>query len=222
MGFLEIDPATIDINLIYLGLVVSLWIAVTAAYVPGTGLIELIAAAGLFAVFVILVQMSISWFAVLLIAIGISAFIVMPFVNVRYAILALGGLVLQGIGGFFLFPGNDEIERVSLLILGVTLIIPLGYHQFILMPMLQNMKHRPVEDKDRFLVGMTGRVTKTIDPVGTVYANSEHWSAISEDDIVIPEGEKVVVVGRQDLKLLVEPLNKRKRGEAAEVEAEER
>ncbi|RMG76588.1 MAG: hypothetical protein D6711_03550 [Chloroflexi bacterium] len=217
MGFLEVDPTSIDVNLIYLGLVISLWIAVTAAYVPGTGILEGIALVGLFAAIAILIQMSISWFAVLLIAVGISAFIVMPFINVRYAPIAIIGLILQGFGGFFLFPGTQEIARVSPLILGITIILPWGYHQFILMPMLKNMKTRPVEDKDRNLIGMIGRVTKTIDPIGTVYVNSEHWSATNEDDIVIPEGEKVVVVGRQELKLIVEPY-KRKRTQPAEFE----
>lgn len=217
-GFLQVDPATVNADLLYLGLVVSMWFAVTAAYMPGTGIIEFFALAGLGVTIYILSQLSVSWFAVLVLMIGVSMFVIMPFIRVQYASLAVAGLGLQGIGGLLLFESGLD---VSLFVLALSLLIPLAYHQLVLMPMLVNMRDRPVDEKDSNLVGMTGRVTKDFDPIGTVYVNSEHWSAMTEEeDSGIKVGDKVLVIGRESLRLIVEPVKrKRKPTEAEEEEA---
>lgn len=207
-GILEIDPATVNADLIYLGLVLSMWFAVTAAYVPGTGVVESVALVGFAATVVVLAQLPTNWFAVLVLIVGVSSFIIMPFIKTQYASLALAGLVLQGIGGLLLF---QEDHSVSLFVLALSVVIPAAYHQLVLLPMLTNMRERPVDDRDGALVGKEGRVTQTLDPVGTVYVNSEHWTAIVEDEeIVVPIGEKVIVVDKQSLRLIVVPLKSKR------------
>jgi membrane-bound ClpP family serine protease len=205
-------------DLIYLGLVLSMWFAVTAAYVPGTGIIEGLALLGFGAtVFVMMsAEMAVSWFAVLLIVIGVSLFIIMPFIRLQYAPLALGGLALQGIGGLLLF---SEGQGVSVFVLALSLMIPAAYHHYVLLPMLRNMRDKPPEERDRKLIGMVGRVTKVIDPIGTVYVNSEHWSAMAEDEVEpIAVGEKVLVIGREELRLIVEPLKMKRSPSLVEEE----
>jgi membrane-bound ClpP family serine protease len=204
MGIFTIDPATVDVNLIYLGLVISLWVAVTGAYVPGTGVIETVALVGVAGSLVLLAQLPTNWVAVLLLVMGVSGFIVMPFIREQYAVLALGGLVLQAGGAFFLFDGM----AVSPLVIALTLAIPFAYHQGILMPMLRSINREPIADKDELLIGKVGRVTKTIDPIGTVNIESELWTATSET--TVEAGERVLVIDRDGLQLIVEPV-KRKR-----------
>ncbi|MFW5691492.1 MAG: NfeD family protein [Chloroflexota bacterium] len=214
MGFLEINPATINPDLIYIGFVFSLWIAVTAAYMPGTGVIEGVALLGFGGTIVALVQMPTNWFAVLLIVVGGSLFMIVPFIQQKHAPFALFGLVMQGIGGLALF--SDGIT-VSPFILAISLVVPAAYHQFILMPMLRNMRDQPLTDRDTFLVGKEGRVTRKLNPVGTVYVNSEHWSAIAEDDETVLEvGDRVTVIGRENLRLIVEPLKRKRSPHTAE------
>jgi membrane-bound ClpP family serine protease len=208
MTLLALSVATANADIIFLGLVVSLWIAVTAAYIPGTGIIELIALAGLGLSIAVLVQLPTNWVAVMIIVLGGSIFMLIPFIHVKVAAFALVGLVLQAIGGLSLF--NDADMNVSILILALSLLIPAGYHQFILMPMLRNMKKRPTTDRDTHLIGMQGRVTKALDPIGTVYVNSEDWTATTDDEFRVEVGERVVVVARESLRLIVEPI-KRKR-----------
>jgi membrane-bound ClpP family serine protease len=208
----DIDPATVNADIVYLGLVFSLWFAVTAAYIPGTGIIEGVALVGFGASLVVLTQVSTSWLAVLLIVLGGSLFMIVPFVKQKYAPFALIGLGMQGIGGLLLFTSDLS---VSPLVLALSLIIPATYHQLVLMPMLRNARERPIEERDSKLVGMLGRVTHTINPVGTVYVGSEHWSAMADDgESVIEKDVRVRVTGRESLRLLVEPIkNKREEGE---------
>ena len=209
MTFLALSVASANADLIYLGIIFSLWIAITAAYIPGTGIIEVIAFFGCVASIWLLVQLPTNWIAVMLIVLGASFFILLPFINYRAGQLAVGGLLLQGLGGFFLFKSD---LTVSWFIIGLSLLIPAIYHHFVLMPMLRNMKNRPINERDSGLIGLQGRVTHALDPVGTVYVNSEHWSAITEDETFVAMDERVVVVARENLRLVVEPI-KRKRHE---------
>lgn len=217
MGPFTIDPATVDPNVIYLAFVISLWIGVTAAYIPGTGVFEGVGLLGLVGSIVILSQMPTNWLAALMIVIGISMFMVMPFVKQQYAPLAVGGLVLQGIGALTLFDGITA----SYFLIAITLVIPLAYHQMILLPMLRRAAQQPVADKDDLLVGQIGRVTREINPVGAVHINSESWSARSEDEEqTIPAGTPVMVVERKGLQLIVEPVKRKVMPEVQEEEEE--
>lgn len=207
MGIFDVSVATVNADIVYLGLVFSLWIAVTAAYMPGTGVIEVVALGGFVGSIYVLAQLPTNWLFVMVIVLGSSTFMLVPFIHTRFAPLALGGLVFQGIGGLMLFT---ESISVSPLILVLSLIIPAAYHHFVLMPMLRNMKNDPAIDRDSNIIGMRGRVTRALNPVGTVHVNSEHWSAVTEEEENVDVGERVVVIGRKNLHLIVEPL-KRKR-----------
>lgn len=206
------NPATIDPNLVYLGLVISLWIGVTGAYVPGTGIIETAALLGLGGSIFVLAQMEVSWIAVLLIVIGVSGFIIMPFIQTQYAALALGGLAMQGIGGLLLFNGGDS---VSPLVIAVTLVLPFAYHQWILLPMLQRINQQPISDSDDTVIGMTGRVTRDINPTGTVNVRSELWTATSEKPL--KQGDAVIVVERHGLQLVVEKIKQKRQDQEREA-----
>lgn len=199
------DPSAIDPNIIYLGLVVSLWIGVTGAYVPGTGIIEGAALLGIAGSIYVLAQMDVNWLAALMIIIGVSGFIVMPFIRTQLAALALGGLALQGLGGLLLFSGS---QMVSPLVIGVTLIVPYAYHHWILLPMLRRISEQPVGDKDDLLIGMTGRVVKDLDPIGTVNVKSELWTATSDQPL--KQGDPVIVVERNGLQLVVEKVKQKR------------
>jgi membrane-bound ClpP family serine protease len=204
---LSIDPAAVDSNLIFVALIVSLWIGVTAAYIPGTGVLEGIALLALGAVLYVLLQLDVRWLAVLLIVVGISVFSIVPFINLKQPLWALGGLGLQAVGSFLLFEGNT----VDAFVIFLTLVLPLGYYVFILLPMLANARRQPVMQKDDLLIGAIGRVTRTIDPVGTVHVNSESWTATSQQKL--QPGTPVQVIERRGLQLVVEGIKEKRREE---------
>ena len=60
------------------------------------------------------------------------------------------------------------------------------------------------------LIGSKGKVVNSLTPTGVVRIKSELWEAVSTDKEV-KAGEEIVVVGQQDLKLMVRRANTRKR-----------
>src|SRR5690606_41205748 len=96
---------TIDPNLIYLALIFGLWLGVTATYVPGTGILEVVAAVMMIGAVGLLANMPTNWGAVVLLVVGALTFIVIPFLKHQLVPLAIGGLILQAVGGLFMFDG---------------------------------------------------------------------------------------------------------------------
>jgi membrane-bound serine protease (ClpP class) len=201
----------IDPNVIYLALLIALWLGVTAAYIPGTGLIEGVAVVAMIAVVFTLRDMPTQWSAVVILVLGALMFIVLPFLKQRFVLLAVGGLILQTIGGLFMFG----LGQVSPLIVGLTVLLSLLYYRYALIPILQKMRELPLVDDDSNLIGETGRVVTALNPTGTVYVGGEMWSATSDKSL--KPGTEVVVIDRQGLNVVVEGV-KRKRTPQASAE----
>lgn len=192
MPTLVVDP-----NIVYVVLIVGLWVGVTAVYMPGTGVMEVLALAALGLGAYLLLSMPTNWVAVLLMVVGVLGFIIMPFIKQQWAMLAPVGLALQGLGGLMLFDGMS----ISPVVIAVMLVIPFMYHSFVLLPMLERIRAQGTVDKDELIIGMDGRVVKALDPVGTVNVNSELWTATSDE--IVESGERVTVVDRDGLQLIV-------------------
>jgi membrane-bound serine protease (ClpP class) len=188
----------IDPNVVYLVLLFGLWSGVTAAYQPGTHIAE--GSSLLFTIGAVLALTTLptNWAAVLVLIVGVGAFLVVPFIDPRYVRFVYLGLVLQAIGSFFLFNGLS----VALPIIAITIGLSLVYQQFVLLPVLSK-KNLPVyPDNDERLIGARGRVVRRIDPLGTVQAAGEMWSARS--DVPLESGDEVIVLERDGLTLIVE------------------
>ncbi len=189
----------LDPNVIYLILFIGLWIGVTAAYMPGTGLIEIVSIGMVIFGIYILTTVAVNWWALALLIVGAGGFLAMPLIKRRYTLLAVLGLALQVTGGVFLLP---ETPVSPLLVLASTGLVFL-YHQFALRPALERGRLRPITDDDESLVGARGRVVKPLTPIGTVHLFGESWTAHS--DTPLEAGEEIVVVEREGLTLFVEP-----------------
>lgn len=211
---MEIPAFLMDPNIAYMALWVGVWLAATVAHAPGTTVMEILSMVGLGAAALLLLSMPTNWLAVLLFTAGVVGFILIPFLKQQYTTLSLGGLVLQAVGGYFLFQGL----QVSPLVLGTTIGVSLIYHYFVLLPALRRIKQYKLEDPDELLIGSKGRVVKALDPIGTVQVNSELWSATSSK--VLPGGTVVIVQERNGLQLYVEAA-KDKREPAHETENED-
>ncbi len=199
-----------DPNIAYVILWAGLWIAATSVHTPGTGVIEVVAFSVAVGAVLLLLSMPTNWLAVLMITTGILGFILIPFIKQQYTTLSLGGLVLQGLGGYFLFDGLT----VSLPLIGVTIALSLAYHYFILLPALRTIRSYPVEERDSVLIGMEGRVAASLNPIGTVQVNSELWTATSNK--TVESGTKVVVLERNGLQLYVEEAKDKRQPEPIE------
>lgn len=187
-----------DPSLLYVLLLAGLWVAITAAHIPGTGIIEL-AAFGLIGVSLYaLTQLPTNWLALVLLVGGTGCFLVLPYLSPRYAHLAELGLVLQAVGGLTLFTDR----AISLPVLGVSLLLSWLYNRFVLMPILRTQWNKTDYHTYTEVVGAVGRVIKPLDPMGTVLVNGEIWSARSAQDLSAET--EVIVQSRRGLELTVE------------------
>ena len=196
---------TIDPNVVYVALVISLWLGVTATYIPGTGVMELLAVISIIGTISVLGGMPTQWWAVIALVVGVLSFIVMPFLKQQFVGLAAGGLILQAAGGWFMFADM----KVSPLIIGLTVLISLMYHRYALIPALERMrKQPPAMDEDAVLIGATGRVVKALDPIGTINVHGEMWTATSNK--TLKPGTEVVVLERNGLNVYVEGVKQKR------------
>lgn len=192
------DPANIDPNLVYIALLAGLWIGVTAAYLPGSGIAEAIAFILLGASIIVLTFLPTNWAALIVLILGVSAFLVLPFVGERYAKYAEAGLALQAVGSYFLLQENP----ISPLLIAITVLLGVAYNRMILIPTMQNQHKHTEFDEANEVIGVRGRVVKDLNPVGTVYVNKELWRARSDE--YLPKDTPVLVIAKDGLELIVE------------------
>ncbi len=204
-------PISIDPNLVYLGLIAGLWVAVAAVYMPGTGIIEVAAFAICGIAIFCLVNMPTQWASALILVIGTLGFLVTPLVARRFAGLALVGLGLQAVGGFTLF----QTSTVSIIVIAITVTASFAYYHFVLARAMSLQHLHPGLIDDQSIIGAYGTVQTTIDPVGAVFVRGESWSARADQPIAAKT--QIVVVDRENLTLFVEPM-KQKRHEPESLE----
>lgn len=196
----------IDPNILYILLLASLWVSVTAVYLPGTGVVEILALTGVVASVFLLAAAPTNWIAVIAVVVGVLSFLAFPLLDRRFALLAYAGLVFQAVGSLTLFNG----ATVSLPLIAVIIGASLLYHRFILLPAMETQQHKPAMQDDQPIIGALGHVQMSLNPVGTVYVRGESWTARSE--VPIERGTEIIVTEREGLTLFVEPV-KRKREE---------
>lgn len=194
-----------DPNIIYLTLLFGLWLAAIAIYLPGSGILEILALGFLAFEVLILTRVPTNWGALLVLVVGVLGFLTMPLILPKLERYALGGLVLQTIGSLFLFNG----QPVSWAIIAITIGVSFAYHRYLLMPILRSHRNHAAPTEDELLIGARGRVIKPLDPIGTVLVRGEQWTAYS--DKPLPANEEIVVLERDGLQLYVEGVKHKRR-----------
>lgn len=195
---MPIDFSLVDPNLIYLALLAGLWLGVTALYVPGTWLPEIVSVIMVAGSLFVLGSMATTWWAVALLFLGVSMFLLLPFFGEKYGRFAEVGLAGQLIGGFFLF----QEQSISPILLIVTVLFGLLYNRLVLVPTMKSQRGFNEYDESNEVIGIRGRVIKDLDPVGTVYVNKELWRARSSENL--HKDTPIMVVGQDGLELIVE------------------
>ena len=193
----------IDPNIVYLILIAALWLSVTAVYMPGTGVVELLAVGGIIASLLMLTQLPVNWVAVLLLVVGVMGFLIMPLIEKRLALVSVVGLGLQAVGSFTLYNNLSVSPPLILVTIGAALV----YHRFALLRVLESHKLKPAMMDDEPIIGAAGYVQKSLDPVGTVYVRGESWTARSEHPL--GNGTPITVVDQEGLTLFVEAVKQK-------------
>lgn len=188
----------VDPDIVYIVLVLGLWIGVTAAYLPGTGIPEVLAIVLTVVSIITLTAMPTNWIAAAVLIIGVSAFVILPFAGERYSRYAELGLILQAAGGYLLFPQSP----VSPVLIAISVLVAMLYHRLALIPFMRSQRKQTEFDATLEIIGVRGRVVSDLNPVGTVYVNKEMWRARSAEPL--SRDAVVIVVAQDGLELIVE------------------
>jgi len=196
----------LDPNVAYLLLVLGFVLGILALFTPGTGLLEIgaffaIALAG-YGIY----QLAINWWALLLIVAGI----VPMFIAIRKTknwIWLIPSFVLMVTGSIFLFPRSTGTGTINPFFAVLVSTVAIGLVWLIGRKGMDAIKMKPAQDLKK-LIGQIAEARTDIKNTGTVYLNSEEWSARSLD--LIHAGEPVKVVDRDGLVLIVEAYKEKK------------
>jgi membrane-bound serine protease (ClpP class) len=185
-------------DVFYLAMIAGIWLAITAIYVPGTGLPEIGALAALLVGLFGLIALPGNLVGLLLLILALGCFVGLIFFRHLWPLIVLG-MLFQLIGSIFLFRVGERPHLLSILFVTIA---TLAYHQVILRPGLRIQDARKRMDVNT-LIGEEGEVVVAIDPVGTVRLHGELWSARA--DQTVGAGQPIRVVGRHGLQLKVVP-----------------
>ncbi len=148
----------------------------------------------------------VNWFGI--------AFLIMAFVlfilDIKaptHGALTVAGVVSFIVGGLVLFnsPGVPSFQRVSVpLVVAASLVMATFF--FIILTIALRAQKTPLRMGSPQIVGKTGVVRATLNPVGTVQVSGELWTARAEGDAQLMNGTPVTVVGVQGTRLSVRPV----------------
>jgi membrane-bound serine protease (ClpP class) len=184
-----------DPNVVYVLLIIGLWAAAAAVYVPGTGLLEVAAFICLVLAIAGLIQLPVNVVGVMLIVVAGLLFIID--LKVQSVALTVGAAVSLVMGSVFLFPPADGVPPVSPWLIGGVTLISLGFFGLALTAAIRAQRLRAKVTPET-IIGKLGMTTTPIDPVGTVQVESELWTAVADEPI--GPDEKVEVVGLEGLR----------------------
>lgn len=120
-----------------------------------------------------------------------------------HGILTVGGIISLVLGAMILFntPEAEPWLRVSLQAIIAVALAAGGFFIFVVAAAARAHRRRPVTGREA-LLGSVGQARTRLDPEGMVFVAGELWTARAKDQ-PIAEGERVLVVGMEGLRLVV-------------------
>ena len=189
-----------DPNVAYLLLVLGFFLGVLALFTPGTGILEIGALFAIILAGYAIYNMSINWWALVMIAVSIIPFLVAIRKQKRWYWL-IPAVVLLSVGSIFLFKETLTQQAIHPVFAVFLSFVITGLLWLIGRRGIEALHMRPSQDLKK-LIGLTGEARSEIKNTGTVYVNGEEWTARSDQPI--PSGSLVKVVDREGLVLIVE------------------
>ncbi len=117
-----------------------------------------------------------------------------------YGALTIGGIISMLLGSLMLIESPAPYMRVSLSIIIIVVAATALFFIFAV-GMGLRAQRRKTTTGDKGMVGMKGVARTKLDPEGSVFVHGEIWKAVA--DQTIKKGEKIKVVGVEDLTLKV-------------------
>lgn len=139
------------------------------------------------------------WGGMALILLAVALFIAEYFTT-SFGLLTAGGIISLIVGSLILFSHSPGIEVDRRLIAGVTAAIA-AFAVFVVGAIIRGQRRRACAGTEG-MIGTVAIAKTPLDPTGTVLAEGERWTAISEGGNVAP-GDEVIINKIEGLKLWV-------------------
>ena len=201
LGFLA-DP-----NIAFLLLTVGGIGIIVEVFSPGLIVPAVVGVISLALAFVALGNLPVNWAGVSLIAFAMVLF----FAELQapgLGVFGAGGAISFLLGAFLLFGGFSAPAipspsfRVSIWLIGGVSAVLFAF-LIVLFRGAVSMRRSSYPEVSESLVGQSGVVVTALNPKGTVHVAGEQWSAVSDSEESIPEGEEVIVSDVEGLTLRV-------------------
>jgi membrane-bound serine protease (ClpP class) len=193
-------------NVAYLFLLGGVLLAMLALASPGTGLLEI----GAFFCIVLagyaIYNLSVNWWAIVLVVLSIIPFIYAIQKPKRELFLVLS-ILLVVVGSVFLFSRDGWLPVVNPIVAVGASALTAGFMWFAVAKSIQASSRRPDHDL-AVLVGQVGEARTKVRDEGSVQVAGELWSARSAESI--PAGSQIRVVSREGFVLVVEKVQSQK------------
>src|SRR3990172_2082464 len=167
---------------------------------PGVILPGVIGGISLILAFFPFQSLPINYAGLLLIGFGI-VLLIAEIKVVSHGILAIGGTISMALGSLMLFEAPESDLRVSWKVIIPTVATTAGIFFFALTMGIRALRRRPTTGA-LGLVGQVGVARSVLGPTGDVFVQGELWRAVAEGP-EIPQGERVTVIGVENLTLRV-------------------
>ena len=207
MGFIEkILNIIADPNISYILFLLGIYGVMFELLNPGSILPGIVGVIALVLAFYSMHTLPINYAGLALIVFAIILFL-LEIKIASHGILAIGGIISLLIGSMMLFRADSNLEfvKISRSVIYSAVAITSFFFLTIIGLGLKAQRGKPVTGIEG-LIGETGESLEMLAPVGQIRLHGERWMAESIQRNINP-GEKVRVIGVQNLKLFVEPIN---------------
>jgi len=177
-------------NLAYLLLMIGIYGLIYEFSSPGIGFGAIVGVVALILAGYALQILPVNYAGLLLLGLGILL-TALEMQIPSHGLLMIGGLILLALGAFFLFDATGPYFRVSLEVIGGTVLSTGLFFGFVVRKAFAARRIKPTTGVD-LLVGQAAEVHQAIDPHGMIYINGELWTA--EADQRIESGARVRIL----------------------------
>jgi membrane-bound serine protease (ClpP class) len=148
-----------------------------------------------------------------LLLLGLAGVLFMLEITVTsHGLLAVGGLVCFALGGAALYTGAGSptapVVSVAFPVIAA-MVLTSGAFMSLIVATVVRQRRLPASPSiigPHMASGVLGEIRRPTEPIGTIFAADEEWSARSGDGRILPRGTPVRVLRQEGLILVVEPL----------------
>ena len=148
-----------------------------------------------------------------LLLLGLAGVLFMLEITVTsHGLLAVGGLVCFALGGAALYTGAGSptapVVSVAFPVIAA-MVLTSGAFMSLIVATVVRQRRLPASPSiigPHMASGVLGEIRRPTEPIGTIFAADEEWSARSGDGRILPRGTPVRVLRQEGLILVVEPV----------------